>query len=95
MYSTQWMMNHTGVTMRQLTSWSSKGWLTTPSPGTGHSREWSSRDFQMTIIMLKLIEVGFMANKAHDIACQTMRKERHENGSIRIDLGNRLTLEVR
>lgn len=63
-YSTGYVSDHTGATPRQLSTWVSKGWLSSPAPGTGKSREWSREDLYRATIMMRFIEVGIQAERA-------------------------------
>lgn len=95
MYSTDFVMRHTGVTMRQLTYWHSKGWLTTEHEGTGHPMEWTADDLNLITYMCKLTQAGFKASNARDIACKVLLSNSSGAHIVRIDLGNKLTLEVK
>lgn len=95
MYSTQYVVDHTGATARQLGHWSDKGWLSgqDDKPGTGHHRAWSDRDLKMASLMVRFLRSGFKVEKAHVIAKAVADKASGEG--VRVRLGDNLWLIVK
>ncbi len=63
-YSTAYMADETGATPRQLSTWVDKGWLSSPAPGTGRSREWSRDDLFRAKLIMRFMEAGFTLERA-------------------------------
>lgn len=63
-YSTAYMAGKTGATPRQLFTWADKGWLSSQSPGTGRSREWSRDDLFRASLIVRFMNAGFTVDRA-------------------------------
>lgn len=94
MYSTGQMTERTGATGRQLGTWASKGWLTSPAPGTGHGREWSEADLQTATLMMRFIRAGFSVDRAWAFTRVIQERDTTKEGA-RIRIGEDMWVIVK
>lgn len=62
------VMTRTGATYRQIDHWCRKGYLLPGTPGSGFYREWSEKEIQITMLMVKLTAAGIPPKIAEQVA---------------------------
>jgi hypothetical protein len=93
-YSTQYVTEKTGATGRQLDHWAGKGWLTSPAPGTGRSRQWTQFDLDLVTIIMRLRSAGIELEMAYKCSMAVMAAKRRDNG-VRIKLRDGIWLVMK
>lgn len=93
-YSTQYMADATGATPRQLAVWADKGWLSSPAPGTGHSREWTQFDLDLVTLIMRLRHAGIELEMAYKCSMAVLAAKRRDNG-VRIKLRDGIWLVLK
>jgi MerR HTH family regulatory protein len=81
------------ITYRQLDFWVRKGYINADSPGSGYTRSFSHRELRVLKAMARLVQAGFPAQKAAELARSAIT-DVGSAGALRIKLGEGIILDI-
>ena len=68
-FSTQYVVDQSGASIRQLNHWIKKGWLEPKEyGGSGTQREWSKKELDVANLMARMLRAGLDVKRAAKVA---------------------------